>query len=205
MDEPGKRETNPCTRGATATGVDRGSAGGGSAASDSYDAFSGSSDAGGTRTTHGYPGMDEYEDGGFTLPNGDFVEPQTIIEQVSILDADYTALHELGHMLGIQHTFPFYVTSSGKAFWPQGKGFLRNVPSDVKSLWNKASEGNEDAIEQLSNLVMNYPEGKKNVPIGAGKKTNASKFTTSQRTQIWNSAVKDQKKRLTKQKEKSQN
>ena len=31
---------------------------------DSYDALSGNSGAGGTRTTHGYPGMDEYEDGG---------------------------------------------------------------------------------------------------------------------------------------------
>ena len=49
---------------ATATGVDRGSVGGGSDATDSYSALSGSSAAGGTRTTHGYPGMDEYEDGG---------------------------------------------------------------------------------------------------------------------------------------------
>ena len=35
-----------------------------SATTDSYDALSGSSAAGGTRTTYGYPGMDEYEDGG---------------------------------------------------------------------------------------------------------------------------------------------
>ena len=54
------RETNPCARGATATEVERGSAGEGSAATNSYDALSGSSAIRGKRTTHGYPGVDEY-------------------------------------------------------------------------------------------------------------------------------------------------
>ena len=60
MDEQGVRETNPCARGATATEVERGSAGEGSAATNSYDALSGSSAIRGKRTAHGYPGVDEY-------------------------------------------------------------------------------------------------------------------------------------------------
>ena len=67
--------------------------------------------------------------------------------------------------------------------------------ADIQRLWLKAAQGDTDAKKRLSELSMNYPEGEINVPEGAGRKSEAFEFTTGQRTQIWNAAVRDEKSR----------
>lgn len=126
-----------------------------------------------------------------------YFELLAINEQETIEGAEYTALHELGHMLGLRHTFPnLSETDPTGIEWPSPDGFLQDVSWDVRLLWVQANKGDKVAMEKYSNLVMNYPEGTLNVPEGAGRKEDATQITVGERTKLWNSAVRDQHKRL---------
>ncbi len=140
---------------------------------------------------------DEFESEieGFILPNGDVQPPEIVNELVLSLYSDYTALHEVGHMLGIAHTFPRFVNDKGEASWKSLYLFIKSAPKDVRDVWEKARGGDQEAIKKLSNLFMNYREGEANVPKGAGVKNTAIEMTKGQRTQIWNTAVQDERER----------
>ena len=147
--------------------------------------------------------IEKWPTGDFYLPDGSYVAPSFEITQKQMDNSEYTVLHELGHMLSLAHAFPARIEDiNGILDWTVFGTYIKEAPWDVKKLWKDAKAGNEDAIKQLSQLSMNYPELEEYaIPKGAGAKEDASKFTVGQRTQIWNASVRDQRTRLNKNKD----
>jgi len=151
------------------------------------------------RSIVAYQDIMKYEEDGFTLPNGDVQEPR-IVEDILVLPfVESIALHEIAHMLEVAHAFPMYLDrTKSKGTWNKVSPIVLPAPKDVRDLWNKAMSGDADAIEKLSNLSMNYPQKSDDshpIPKEAGRKDGAKDFTPGQRTQIWNSAVRDKESR----------